>query len=79
MEIFDNHHLCLLYRLVKISSGVCLQKKTQFLQHLHSYWLLKRQSRNGAPLIRRLHSHMLSQRGGGQVLTTISGWTCPTV
>ncbi|XP_066444534.1 bromodomain and PHD finger-containing protein 3-like isoform X8 [Eleutherodactylus coqui] len=55
-----------LYRLVKISSGVCLQKKTQFLQHLHSYWLLKRQSRNGAPLIRRLHSHMLSQRGGGQ-------------
>lgn len=53
-------------RLIKISSGVCLQKKTQFLQNLHSYWLLKRQSRNGAPLIRRLHSHMQSQRGGGQ-------------
>ncbi|XP_071993337.1 bromodomain and PHD finger-containing protein 3 isoform X3 [Engystomops pustulosus] len=55
-----------LCRLIKISSGVNLQKKTQFLQHLHSYWLLKRQSRNGAPLIRRLHSHMQSQRVGGQ-------------
>ncbi|KAM3934395.1 bromodomain and PHD finger-containing protein 3 isoform 1-T1 [Leptodactylus fuscus] len=55
-----------MYRLIKISNGVCLQKKTQFLEHLHSYWLLKRQSRNGAPLIRRLHSHMQSQRGGGQ-------------
>ncbi|XP_040280074.1 bromodomain and PHD finger-containing protein 3 isoform X2 [Bufo bufo] len=55
-----------LCRLIKISSGVCMQKKTHFLQHLHSYWLLKRQSRNGAPLIRRLHSHMQSQRSGGQ-------------
>ncbi|XP_044144153.1 bromodomain and PHD finger-containing protein 3 isoform X3 [Bufo gargarizans] len=55
-----------LCRLIKISSGVCMQKKTRFLQHLHSYWLLKRQSRNGAPLIRRLHSHMQSQRSGGQ-------------
>ncbi|XP_056413709.1 bromodomain and PHD finger-containing protein 3 isoform X2 [Hyla sarda] len=55
-----------LCRLIKISSGICLQKKTQFLQNLHSYWLLKRQSRNGAPLIRRLHSHMQSQRGVGQ-------------
>ncbi|CAN2389943.1 Enhancer of polycomb-like [Pristimantis euphronides] len=55
-----------LCRLIKISSGVCMQRKTQFLQHLHSYWLLKRQSRNGAPLIRRLHAHMQSQRGGGQ-------------
>ncbi|XP_031751953.1 bromodomain and PHD finger-containing protein 3 isoform X1 [Xenopus tropicalis] len=49
-------------RLSKISSGVCLQKKTHFLQRLHNYWLLKRQSRNGVPLIRRLHSHMQSQR-----------------
>ncbi|OCT91783.1 bromodomain and PHD finger-containing protein 3 [Xenopus laevis] len=49
-------------RLSKISSGVCLQKKTQFLQSLHSYWMLKRQSRNGVPLIRRLHSHMQCQR-----------------
>ncbi|XP_053562789.1 bromodomain and PHD finger-containing protein 3 isoform X2 [Bombina bombina] len=49
-------------RLSKISSGVCLQKKTQFMQHLHSYWLLKRHARNGVPLIRRLHSHLQSQR-----------------
>ncbi|XP_068125544.1 bromodomain and PHD finger-containing protein 3 [Hyperolius riggenbachi] len=55
-----------LCRLLKISSGVCLQKKTQFMQHLHSYWLLKRHSRNGAPLIRRLHSHVQSQRTAEQ-------------
>ncbi|XP_063811017.1 bromodomain and PHD finger-containing protein 3 isoform X2 [Pseudophryne corroboree] len=55
-----------LCRLIKISSGVCLQKKTQFMQHLHSYWLLKRQSRNGVPLIRRLHSHLQSQKCGKQ-------------
>ncbi|KAM4699841.1 bromodomain and PHD finger-containing protein 3 isoform 1-T2 [Discoglossus pictus] len=53
-------------RLTKISSGVCLQRKTQFMQHLHSYWLLKRQSRNGVPLIRRLHSHLQSQRSAEQ-------------
>ncbi|XP_075470235.1 bromodomain and PHD finger-containing protein 3 isoform X2 [Ascaphus truei] len=53
-------------RLGKISSGVSLQKKTQFMQHLHSYWLLKRQSRNGVPLIRRLHSHLQSQRNAEQ-------------
>ncbi|XP_075051754.1 bromodomain and PHD finger-containing protein 3 isoform X2 [Mixophyes fleayi] len=55
-----------LCRLNKISSAVCLQKKTQFMQHLHSYWLLKRQSRNGVPLIRRLHSHLQSQRSSEQ-------------
>nr|DBA33906.1 TPA: hypothetical protein GDO54_001526 [Pyxicephalus adspersus] len=55
-----------LCRLIKISSGVCLQKKTQFMRHLHSYWLLKRQSRNGVPLIRRLHSHVQSQRTADQ-------------
>ncbi|XP_069612589.1 bromodomain and PHD finger-containing protein 3 isoform X1 [Ranitomeya imitator] len=61
-----------LCRLIKISGGVCLQKKTQFLQHLHSYWLLKRQSRNGAPLIRRLHSYTQSQRGGQKERNTQS-------
>ncbi|KAM9320997.1 bromodomain and PHD finger-containing protein 3 [Gastrophryne carolinensis] len=55
-----------LCRLIKISSGVCLQKKTQFMRHLHSYWLLKRQTRNGVPLIRRLHSNAKSQRGAEQ-------------
>ncbi|KAH0618774.1 hypothetical protein JD844_018238 [Phrynosoma platyrhinos] len=36
------------------------------MQRLHNYWLLKRQSRNGVPLIRRLHSHLQSQRNAEQ-------------
>ncbi|XP_058032444.1 bromodomain and PHD finger-containing protein 3 isoform X5 [Ahaetulla prasina] len=50
------------YRLNKICSGLNFQRKNQFMQRLHNYWLLKRQSRNGVPLIRRLHSHLQSQR-----------------
>ncbi|XP_065710843.1 bromodomain and PHD finger-containing protein 3 isoform X2 [Patagioenas fasciata] len=50
------------YRLNKICSGLSLQRKNQFMQRLHNYWLLKRQARNGVPLIRRLHSHLQSQR-----------------
>ncbi|XP_078500473.1 bromodomain and PHD finger-containing protein 3 isoform X1 [Lissotriton helveticus] len=53
-------------RLSKIFSGISLQKKNQFMQRLHSYWLLKRQSRHGVPLIRRLHSHLQSQRNAEQ-------------
>ncbi|NXT28806.1 BRPF3 protein, partial [Syrrhaptes paradoxus] len=54
------------YRLNKICSGLSLQRKNQFMQRLHNYWLLKRQARNGVPLIRRLHSHLQSQRNGEQ-------------
>lgn len=36
------------------------------MQRLHSYWLLKRQSRNGVPLVRRLHSTVQSQRNTEQ-------------
>ncbi|XP_065505523.1 bromodomain and PHD finger-containing protein 3 isoform X2 [Caloenas nicobarica] len=50
------------YRLNKICSGLSLQRKNQFMLRLHNYWLLKRQARNGVPLIRRLHSHLQSQR-----------------
>ncbi|XP_027732152.1 bromodomain and PHD finger-containing protein 3 isoform X10 [Vombatus ursinus] len=53
-------------RLNKICSGLSLQRKTQFMQRLHNYWLLKRQARNGVPLIRRLHSHLQSQRNAEQ-------------
>lgn len=41
-------------RLAKIVSTVALAKKSQFIQQLQSYWMLKRQSRNGVPLLRRL-------------------------
>uniref|UniRef100_A0AAY5EGP9 Bromodomain and PHD finger containing, 3a n=1 Tax=Electrophorus electricus TaxID=8005 RepID=A0AAY5EGP9_ELEEL len=44
------------YRLNKICTGVSVQRKNQFMQRLHNYWLLKRHSRNGVPLIRRLHA-----------------------
>ena len=61
--------LCLCPRLNKICSGLSFQRKTQFMQRLHNYWLLKRQARNGVPLIRRLHSHLQSQRNAEQVGT----------
>lgn len=59
--------LCLYPRLNKICSGLSFQRKNQFMQRLHNYWLLKRQARNGVPLIRRLHSHLQSQRNAEQV------------
>ncbi|KAM4610467.1 bromodomain and PHD finger-containing protein 3 isoform 2-T3 [Polymixia lowei] len=49
-------------RLNIICKGILFQKKNQFMQRLHNYWLLKRQSRNGVPLVRRLHSNIQSQR-----------------
>lgn len=42
------------------------------MQRLHNYWLLKRQARNGVPLIRRLHSHLQSQRNAEQVGTVMA-------
>uniref|UniRef100_A0A3P8ZJ92 Bromodomain and PHD finger containing, 3b n=1 Tax=Esox lucius TaxID=8010 RepID=A0A3P8ZJ92_ESOLU len=50
------------HRLNTICKGILVQKKNQFMQRLHNYWLLKRQSRNGVALVRRLHSHVQSQR-----------------
>lgn len=41
------------------------------MQRLHNYWLLKRQSRNGMPLIRRLHSHLQAQKTAEQVRTEV--------
>uniref|UniRef100_A0A3B4ZIZ5 Bromodomain and PHD finger-containing protein 3-like n=1 Tax=Stegastes partitus TaxID=144197 RepID=A0A3B4ZIZ5_9TELE len=54
------------HRLNKICTGVDVQRKNQFMQRLHNYWLLKRQSRNGMPLIRRLHSHLQAHRTAEQ-------------
>ncbi|XP_056590834.1 bromodomain and PHD finger-containing protein 3 [Triplophysa dalaica] len=50
------------FRLNKICTGVSVERKNQFMQRLHNYWLLKRHSRNGVPLIRRLHSHIQAQK-----------------
>lgn len=51
-----------LARLSKITSNLTVPRKSQFMQRLHSYWTLKRQSRNGVPLLRRLQTHLQSQR-----------------
>lgn len=53
-------------RLNIICKGITLQKKNQFVQRLYKYWLLKRQSRNGVPLVRRLHSNIQTQRNTEQ-------------
>lgn len=43
-------------RIHEISQLVSIQKKSQFIQRLVAYWTLKRQFRNGVPLLRRLQT-----------------------
>lgn len=43
-------------RVQEISNLVAMQKKSQFMQKLVAYWMLKRQFRNGVPLLRRLQT-----------------------
>ncbi|XP_046682455.1 peregrin isoform X3 [Homalodisca vitripennis] len=49
-------------RIQEIGSLVTLSKKSQFIQRLIAYWTLKRQFRNGVPLLRRLQSTHLARR-----------------
>ncbi|XP_018585679.1 bromodomain-containing protein 1-like isoform X2 [Scleropages formosus] len=44
-------------RLNTILNQVSIQKKKVFFERVVSYWTLKRQSRNGLPLLRRLQSN----------------------
>lgn len=54
-------------RIQEIGALVQIQKKSQFIQRLIAYWMLKRQFRNGVPLLRRLQSSSASggSCGGG--------------
>uniref|UniRef100_A0A8C5WEW0 Bromodomain and PHD finger containing 1 n=1 Tax=Leptobrachium leishanense TaxID=445787 RepID=A0A8C5WEW0_9ANUR len=62
------------HRLSKITNRLTIQRKSQFMQRLHSYWTLKRQSRNGVPLLRRLQTHLQSQRSCEQNDSTDKNW-----
>ncbi|XP_024848605.1 bromodomain-containing protein 1 isoform X3 [Bos taurus] len=53
-------------RLNRIANQVAIQRKKQFVERAHSYWLLKRLSRNGVPLLRRLQSSLQSHRSSQQ-------------
>lgn len=50
------------YRIQEIATHVAVPKKNQFIQRLIAYWTLKRQFRNGVPLLRRLQSSHLQRR-----------------
>lgn len=45
-----------------ILNQVSLQRKKPFVEQAFNYWLLKRQSRNGVPLIRRLQTTIQTQK-----------------
>lgn len=50
--VFDN-------RMLEIAQDLTIEDRQEFVTRLKSYWTLKRRSRNGVPLLRRLQtSHM---------------------
>ncbi|KAM6895425.1 bromodomain-containing protein 1-like isoform 1-T1 [Xenentodon cancila] len=50
------------HRLQTIMNQVSIQKKKAFVELVLNYWTLKRQSRNGLPLIRRLQTSLQGQK-----------------
>jgi bromodomain and PHD finger-containing protein 1 len=49
-------------RLTSIAAKVQVPKRNQFIQRLLGYWTLKRQHRNGVPLLRRLQISYMGNR-----------------
>ncbi|BES98674.1 Bromodomain and Hypothetical proteinD finger-containing protein [Nesidiocoris tenuis] len=53
-------------KIQEIGSLVTVAKKNQFIQRLIAYWTLKRQLRNGVPLLRRLQVTHMNKKGDSQ-------------
>lgn len=49
-------------RIQEIAALITVPKKAYFIQRLIAYWTLKRQFRNGVPLLRRLQTSHLARR-----------------
>lgn len=49
-----------MFRVTEIANLLTASKKGQFVQRLIAYWTLKRQFRNGVPLLRRLQTSQTS-------------------
>ncbi|XP_067345623.1 bromodomain-containing protein 1 isoform X3 [Channa argus] len=58
------------HRLQTILNQVSVQKKKAFVELVLNYWTLKRQSRNGLPLIRRLQAKLQSQKNAQPVCSS---------
>ncbi|XP_070847796.1 bromodomain-containing protein 1 isoform X1 [Chaetodon trifascialis] len=58
------------HRLQTIMNQVSVQKKKAFVELVLNYWTLKRQSRNGLPLIRRLQTSLQSQKNAQPVCSS---------
>uniref|UniRef100_A0A3Q3DY34 Bromodomain containing 1 n=1 Tax=Hippocampus comes TaxID=109280 RepID=A0A3Q3DY34_HIPCM len=56
--------------LQTILNQVSVQKKKAFVELVLNYWTLKRQSRNGLPLIRRLHTNQQSHKNAQPVCSS---------
>lgn len=56
-----------------ILNQVSVQKKKVFVERVLSYWMLKRQSRNGVPLIRRLQTAIQTQKEPEEVSLSRTG------
>lgn len=61
------------YSFNTILNQVSVQKKKVFVERVLSYWMLKRQSRNGVPLIRRLQTAIQPQKEPEQVRLSRTG------
>ncbi|EDV25831.1 uncharacterized protein TRIADDRAFT_35784, partial [Trichoplax adhaerens] len=56
-----------MHKITKLGSKINIQRKAQFIQMIINYWMLKRQSRNGVPLLRRLQASHPTHRVAHQV------------